>query len=271
MLINAAGNTQKHDLWPFRPKHQFVSFGGLVAVLCVVAPMWFAMTCVVSCLHSIRAHAWLSLSQDLARTAIVRALVQRCFEGDPVSMGAIGILASQRHCRRMWQCQALTALVMAAAYNRFGWTRVFAMCVMSFVAPLFPPRLKRLSELGSAQWHHNGFRARIKLGHREQHIGPLRDTEAEALPDLAEMRGATSRADVGLVAARLRADAALHRVQRVATQDAEAPLRADAATRRVHRKTTGGVEVSLRTETIAGKVCISATLRALGPLDDSVA
>ena len=113
--------------------------------------------------------------------------MQRCFEGDPVPMGAIGILASQRHCRRMWQCQALTALVMAAAYNRFGWTRVFAMCVMSFVAPLFPPRLKRLSELGSAPEHGNGFRARIKLARREQHIGPLRDTEAEALTDLAEM------------------------------------------------------------------------------------
>ena len=66
------------------------------------------------------------------------------------------------------------------------------------------PRLKRLSELGSAPEHGNGFRARIKLARREQHIGPLRDTEAEALSDLAE-RGATSRADVGLVAARLRA------------------------------------------------------------------
>ena len=196
MLINAAGNPQKHDLRPFRPKHQFASFGGLVAVLCVVAPMWFAMTCVVSCIDSIRAHAGLSLSQDLARTAIVRALVQRCFEGDPVSMGAIGILASQRHCRRLWQCQVLTALGMAAVHNRFGSARVIAVCAMSCVAPLFPPRLKRLSELGPALEHGNGFRARIKLARREQHIGPLRDTEAEALSDLAEMRGATSRADV---------------------------------------------------------------------------
>jgi len=76
------------------------------------------------------------------------------------------------------------------------------------------PRLKRLSELGSALEHGNGFRARIKLARREQHIGPLRHTEAEALSDLAEMRGANSRADVGLVAARLRANAAAHRVQR---------------------------------------------------------
>ena len=35
---------QKHDLWTFRPKHQFASFGGQVAVLCVVTPMWLAMT-----------------------------------------------------------------------------------------------------------------------------------------------------------------------------------------------------------------------------------
>ena len=69
------------------------------------------------------------------------------------------------------------------------------------------PRLKRWSELGSVQRHHNGFRARIKLGHREQHIGPLRGTEAGTLSDLTEMRGATSRADVGSVAARLRAEA----------------------------------------------------------------
>ena len=102
---------------------------------------------------------------------------------------------------------------------------------MFCVAPLFPPRLKRLSELGSALEHGNGFRARIKLARREQHIGPLRHTEAEALSDLAEMRGANSRADVGLVAARLRANAAAHWVQRdvnAATAHADAPATADA-------------------------------------------
>ena len=88
----------------------------------------------------------------------MRTLVQRCFEGDPVSMGAIGMLASQRHCRRLWQCQVLTALVMAAAYNRFGLTRVIAVCVMSIVAPLFPPRRKRLRDLGSVLEHGNGLR-----------------------------------------------------------------------------------------------------------------
>ena len=71
-------------------------------------------------------------------------------------------------------------------------------------------------QLGSAQRRHNGFRAGI-LGK----AGTRRDTEAEALSDLAEMRGATSRADVGLVAARLRANAATHRAHRATTQDAE--------------------------------------------------
>ena len=32
------------------------------------------------------------------------------------------------------------------------------------------PRLKRLSELGSAQRHHNGFRPRIRAARRELHI-----------------------------------------------------------------------------------------------------
>ena len=52
-------------------------------------------------------------------------------------------------------------------------------------------------------------------------IGPLRGTEAEALSDLAEMRGAASRTDLRLVAARLRANAATHRVHRETTRDAE--------------------------------------------------
>ena len=76
------------------------------------------------------------------------------------------------------------------------------------------PRLKLLSELGGLERRYDRFRARIRAARRELHIGPLRDTEAEALSDLAEMRGATSRADVGLVAARLGANAAAHRVQR---------------------------------------------------------
>ena len=66
---------------------------------------------------------------------------------------------------------------------------------------------KPLSELGSVQRRRNGFRAHIRATQREQHIGPLRDTEAEALSDLAEMRGVTSRAELGLVTARLRAGA----------------------------------------------------------------
>ena len=57
-------------------------------------------------------------------------------------------------------------------------------------------------QLGSAQRRHNGFRVCI-LGK----AGPRRDTEAEALSDLAEMRGATSRGNVGLAVARRRAGA----------------------------------------------------------------
>ena len=207
--------------------------------------------------------------------------MQRCVEGDPLSMGAIGILASQRHCRRLWQCQVLTALVMAAVHDRSGSARVVAVCAMSCVAPLFPPRAKRLSQLGSVVEHGNGFRARIKFGNREQHIGPLRSTKVEALSDLAAMRDVSSRADVGSVAARLLADAATHRVHRETMGDAEdgglrdanaatghtdvsatghaivsatdqdyqgdqTPLRGDAATHRVHREAPRGDEVSLR-------------------------
>ena len=73
--------------------------------------------------------------------------------------------------------------------------------------PLEGQAVKPLSELGSAQRRHNGFRACIRVARGELHVGPLRDTEAEALSDLAEMRGAASRADVGLVVARLRAEA----------------------------------------------------------------
>ena len=105
---------------------------------------------------------------------------------------------------------------------------------------------KPLCELGRLEQRDSRYRARINVGCGEHHIGPLRDTDVEASSDLAEMRGATSRADVGLVAARLRANAATHRVHRETTQDAEAPLRADAATHRVHRVTTGGAEVPLR-------------------------
>ena len=147
-----------------------------------------------------------------------------------MSMGAIGIPASQRHCRILWQCQMLTALVMATVHYRFGSARVIAVCVMSFVAPLFPPRRERLRDLGSVLEHGHGFRACIKLSQTVQHIGPQRDTEPEARIDLDEMRNAASRAHVGLVAERLRADAATRRDLREATQGAEAPPWADAAT-----------------------------------------
>ena len=68
--------------------------------------------------------------------------------------------------------------------------------------------------------------------------------------------------------ARPRANAAMHRVHRVATQDAEAPLRADAATHRVHRETTQDVEDGQQRDANA------ATLNRehdIGPLRDTEA
>ena len=82
------------------------------------------------------------------------------------------------------------------------------------LAPVFPPQLEPLSKVGYAQRHGNGWRAYMKVNRGEQHRGPQRDTEAEAVSDLAEMRGATCRADVGSVAARLQAEAAAHREHR---------------------------------------------------------
>ena len=82
------------------------------------------------------------------------------------------------------------------------------MCVMSCVAPLFPPKKKPLVEMGSVKPFRNGYRACLQVDRDEVHVGPTRHSEAEALSDLAQMRGAASRAHVGSVAARLRAEVA---------------------------------------------------------------
>jgi len=80
--------------------------------------------------------------------------------------------------------------------------------------------VKPLCKLGGLERRHGGYRARIPRArfttrrHQGYHNGPLRDTEAEALSDLAVMRGTDSVAYVGSVVARLRANAGTHRTHR---------------------------------------------------------
>ena len=103
---------------------------------------------------------------------------------------------------------------------------IFYFCVGIAMAAVQNRMPTSLCELGGLERRPDGYRARIPrdritAGRRGHHNGPLRDTEAEALPDLAVIRGADPRADVGSVVARLRANAGTHRAHREATQDVQ--------------------------------------------------
>ena len=67
---------------------------------------------------------------------------------------------------------------------------------------------KSLAELGSVQGNKDGLRAAMRvLFWGELHRGPTRRLKSEATGDLAVLRGAASREELGWISERLRADA----------------------------------------------------------------
>ena len=118
---------------------------------CIACPLWFGAICVDVLLRSVLGAGYATMMLTSVRLQMICFLHQRAIDKDVLATGACVLLAAGLHCKSLWCCRVLSALIFFGVPQGSSLETRGVVALLSFCAPLFPPKMSPVDFLARAR------------------------------------------------------------------------------------------------------------------------